>query len=281
MGHLLGHRPAAARRAAGRRAERKAPGRKPPYGRVFETLFGRTLPGRPPVPLAADRFDGRPERGLARRREGVVPRPTTARPTPCWCSPATSMSPPRARKRSTISATSRPARPCTRPGLDRRRAPTVAATSCTTRSRRRGCSKVVERAARTARPTADLRRWSARSSAGARPRACTSVSSTATRSRTAQSPARCALEIAGLSSSSDVKKDVPRRAGRADVGRRTAALHRGGADESEDRSRAHQHARRTSCAASNGSAVSAARRTCSPPAKCSRAIRAATAARSR
>ena len=74
MGHLLGvDRPAAPRRAARRRAERKAPGREPSLRARARDRLPRQFPGRASVPHDADRLDGGPERRHARRRRRVVP----------------------------------------------------------------------------------------------------------------------------------------------------------------------------------------------------------------
>ena len=44
-----------------------------PYGSWCENMLGRPLPGRPSVPPHDDRLDGRPRRGVARGRQGVLP----------------------------------------------------------------------------------------------------------------------------------------------------------------------------------------------------------------
>ena len=61
MGHLLGviDQPRLDEQRGVVQNEKRQ-GENRPYGRVFETLFTSQLPGRPPVPLAADRLDGRP-----------------------------------------------------------------------------------------------------------------------------------------------------------------------------------------------------------------------------
>ena len=67
------HRPEEARRAARRGAEREAPGREPAVRQGRRAHHREHLSGRPSVFVGNHRLDGRPERRLARRREGVVP----------------------------------------------------------------------------------------------------------------------------------------------------------------------------------------------------------------
>ena len=76
----------------------KRQGDNQPYGLVEYEQLENLYPARPPLSPLDDRLDGRPRRGLPRRREEVVQAITTARTTRCWCWPATSTRRPRARK---------------------------------------------------------------------------------------------------------------------------------------------------------------------------------------
>ena len=61
-----------ARRAARRRAERETPGREPALRQSLRGAAGEPVSLRSSLFLGDDRFDGGPERGLARGRAGVV-----------------------------------------------------------------------------------------------------------------------------------------------------------------------------------------------------------------
>ena len=66
-------RSAAARRAARRGAERKASEREPSVRPRLRAAAGRDVSGRTSLSLVADRLDGRSQRRVPRRRQGVVP----------------------------------------------------------------------------------------------------------------------------------------------------------------------------------------------------------------
>ena len=67
------HQPAQARRAARRGAEREAPGRERALRQGVGLSDSQALPVQPPLLLDHHRLHGRPGRGQARRREGLVP----------------------------------------------------------------------------------------------------------------------------------------------------------------------------------------------------------------
>ena len=118
MGHFLGvHHAGQARRAARRRAEREAPGRKPALRARLAIHPGGAVPARPSLFLGNHRLDGGPERRDTRRRaqlvQGVL-RPEQRRARDCR-----RRGPRRGHraKCGCISATSRPCRPSRGPGV--------------------------------------------------------------------------------------------------------------------------------------------------------------------
>ena len=236
------------------------------WTRMFEALY----PQGHPVPLQHDRLDGRPQRRHARRREELVHAAGTARTTPCWCSPATSTSttakekvaryfgdipasadaqgpgdqhPPSARQdtRETI--------PDRVPQARIYRAwpwPSTAAATATCCS----CSRRCSAAARSSRLDARLvhRRQAGRQ----------------------RQHARCGRsELGGtFFITADVKQGVDPAKVEAIDRRGTAAPAARRPDRGRTRTGQDRDPAPASCAASSASAVSAARPTCSPSARC-------------
>ena len=216
MGHLLGVvDAAAARRAARRGAERKAPGRKS----AVRPRAPRRCTGR-----ASRRAIRTTRCRSARWTTSMPPRsttcasgfgPITVRPTPCWCWPATSTSRRRAQRPSSYFGTHR-AR------ARRRRAPASGSRPATTAGAKTMYDQVAQ--PRWQRywntppdNTARLRipgRSSAKSWAAARRRDCTSAWSTVNGWRTGRRGPVAARDRGDVQLSADVKQDVDRGAGR-------------------------------------------------------------------
>ncbi len=189
MGHLLGvnRRRSASTSSAASCRTRNARARIARSAKVPETLFRAEFPGRPSVPHAADRLDGGSRRRDARRRQGMVPELLRCRECRAGAR--------RRHRRGDGTSQGRavfrphPAGPASDPaGHVDRGANDSRRESCTTRWRSRaGCASGIRR--RTTRATPNTSASSARSSAAARPRDCTSDWSIASGLRTRSAPA--------------------------------------------------------------------------------------------
>ncbi len=280
MGHLLGAiDQAAARRAARRGPEREAPGREPALRPRVRDRVPRELPAGPSLPHAADRLDGRPQRRVARRRAGLVPHLLRRGQRGAGAGRRHRRGHRAREGASSTSATSRRAPPSRGPGVDRRthRQPSRDDVRPGRRSRAGSASG-------TRRPTAprDSEYLGARRRDPGRRQDLAPLR--ASRVPRADGRQRRRGPVAssrspGSSRSRPTSSRASRRARRGGDRGGTAALHRRRARRKAELERARTRCAPASSAASSASAASAARPTCSPRARSTQAIRAATAGR--